>query len=186
MIIGINGYARAGKDEAAKALVAEGFERIAFADVLRDMAYAINPYVEYESGDDIEPGRYRRLQDVVDVFGWENAKAHYPDIRRLLQRLGTEAGRDILGENIWVDTAFARAASDDIVVTDVRFPNEGDAIKARGGVVVNITRPGVGPVNGHVSDNAMEDYRFDEYIRNDGAVEDLHAMILEVVKDARD
>ncbi|MCA1799820.1 MAG: hypothetical protein LC650_00815 [Actinobacteria bacterium] len=187
MIIGLSGFARSGKDEAAAALVAEGFTRAAFADVLREMAYAADPYIQYAAGDDIEPGRYRRLQSVVDTFGWEAAKERFPDVRRLLQRLGTEAGRDILGKNIWVNTVLRRVADiEDVVITDVRFSNEGAAIKEHGGVVVNITRPGIGPVNGHISDNALEDYPFDEYIRNDGTVEDLHAMILEVVKDARD
>jgi dephospho-CoA kinase len=45
MIVGISGYARSGKDEAAKALVEMGFERRAFADKLREFLLALNPMV---------------------------------------------------------------------------------------------------------------------------------------------
>jgi pimeloyl-ACP methyl ester carboxylesterase len=180
-IIGINGFAGAGKDEAAKALLTYGYERIAFADVLRDIAYAIDPIVYIgDHRTDPQQGTYARLQNVVDIHGWDFSKNNYSDVRRLLQRLGTEAGRDILGENIWVDTAFARTSASKIVVTDVRFPNEADGIRDRGGRVVRIDRPGVGPRNDHPSETSLLDYDFDAVINNDSTVEDLHARILDV------
>lgn len=188
-IIGLNGYAQSGKDEAAKALVAIGWERIAFADVLRDIAYATDPYVELSGDIEGYPWYdntdYYRLSTVIGWLGWERAKAEHPDVRRLLQRLGTEGGRDIMGENIWVDTAFKRARLDGagLVITDVRFPNEAESIKARGGRVIRITRPGVGPVNGHSSDNQMEEYPFDLELVNNGSIEALHTT-MRLIADA--
>lgn len=182
-IIGLSGYSTAGKDEAAKALVEHGYTRIAFADVLRDMAYAIDPYIDVSDG----PHEYEfgRLSGLIDRYGWDQAKNDFPDVRRLLQRLGTEAGRKILGENIWIETAFSRAASSNIVVTDVRFPNEADAIRSRAGVVVRITRNGVGPRNDHASELALVDYPFDYYIENNGTIEDLHAKVVRTLLPAR-
>jgi len=116
---------------------------------------------------------------MVDQHGWDWAKNNVPDVRRLLQRLGTEAGRDILGVNIWVDTAFARVDNDKVVVTDVRFPNEADGIRQRGGEVVRIERPGVGPRNNHPSETSLLDYEFDVTIYNDGTIEDLHRKVRE-------
>ena len=50
-IIGLSGFARSGKDEAAKVLVEEfGFKRVGFADKLREVLYALNPLVEVKSG----------------------------------------------------------------------------------------------------------------------------------------
>lgn len=184
-LIGLNGFARSGKDAAASALVADGWHRVAFADTLRDMAYAIDPYVKTfefkpEGWDSFVPG-VRRLSALIDAHGWEYAKSEYPDVRRLLQRLGTEAGRDILGDSIWVDTAFKQSESHPRrVFTDVRFPNEADAIKAHGGIVVRINRPGVGPVNTHASDNSMSDYPFDSVIENSGTLAALHIAIKEL------
>lgn len=182
-IIGLSGFAGAGKDEAAKALVRQGYTRIAFADVLRDIAVAINPYVYERADDDEDIHVFRRLSNVIRNYGWDDAKNEFPDVRRLLQRLGTEAGRNILGENIWVDTAFKHADSDKIVVTDVRFPNEAEGIRDRGGRVVRIERPGTGPRNDHPSETSLLDYNFDAYINNNGSVEDLHRAALEVVAE---
>lgn len=179
-IIGLSGYAGSGKDSAADALAAAGYERVAFADALRDVAYAIDPYVECRvgrGGDFPTPPQFERLQDIINANGWDYCKNNIPDVRRLLQRLGTEGGRDILGDNIWIDTAFSRATNDKIVVTDCRFTNETDAIRARGGVVVRIHRPGVGPRNDHTSELALVDYPFDYHIDNDGTLEELHEEI---------
>ena len=155
-----------------------GFERIAFADVLRDIAEAIDPYVLEQAEDDGDIYIFHRLSQVIQNYGWDYSKNEFSDVRRLLQRLGTEAGRDILGENIWVDTAFARTDADKIIVTDVRFPNEAEGIKARGGTLVRIERKGVGPRNDHPSETSLIDYDFDYTVDNSGSIEDLREMML--------
>jgi len=182
-LIGLSGYAGSGKDEAAQALLKDGWERVSFADVLREVAYAIDPYVD-TSPNAHSPPNFERLSLVIDGFGWDFAKNRFPDIRRLLQRLGTEGGRSILGEDIWVDTAFSRSAGyTHRVFTDVRFSNEADRILDEGGTLIRIKRPGVGPVNGHTSDNALEDYAFDYVIHNTGSVADLHQKIREIAHE---
>jgi hypothetical protein len=77
--------------------------------------------------------------------------------RKLLQLIGTEAGRQIIHPNIWVNALFADykgkylGATDDMkepvemcfpnwIITDVRFPNEAKAIKDRGGIVIRVER----------------------------------------------
>tara|TARA_R100000951_G_scaffold10686_3_gene9018 strand:- start:16608 stop:17540 length:933 start_codon:yes stop_codon:yes gene_type:complete len=70
--------------------------------------------------------------------------------RKLMQLLGTEGGRDILHPNIWVNALFADykatgGYSDgphypNWIITDVRFPNEAQAIKDRGGIVIRVER----------------------------------------------
>jgi hypothetical protein len=74
-----------------------------------------------------------------------------------------------------------------LVVTDVRFPNEADAIRQAGGVVVRIERPGVGPHTDpggwvHESDVALDHYDFDVTVKNDGTIEELHARLLSVTQ----
>lgn len=175
MIIGLSGYARSGKDEAAKVLVNEfDYRRVAFADKLRDVLYALNPIVGFE-GEPLEIGIDPvGVQQVIDRHGWDGYKEteHGTEIRRLLQRLGTEAGRETLWDNIWVDAALTGVStSDKIVVTDVRFPNEADAIKKRGGIMVRINRDGNGPAtdqynNTHKSETSLDDYNFDYTLNN--------------------
>ena len=166
VVVAFSGYGRSGKDSCAQHLVnLHGFERIAFADALKDVLYALNPVVLVGSG--------RRVRAVVDAGGWEGAK-EITEIRELLQRLGTEAGRKILGDNIWIDTAFRRATSDRIAVSDCRFPNEAEAVKAMGGYVFRVERPGITAVNAHVSERALDDFKsFDGVINNDGTLGEL-------------
>lgn len=175
MIIGLSGYARSGKDEAAKIMVKEfGFTRVAFADKLRECLYELNPIVS-DKHDFTLAGRYEKyvkVQDVIDKYGWDGYKntPFTHEIRRLLQRLGTEAGRNTLGENIWVDAAL-NVDHENIVVTDTRFPNEAKAIVDRGGEIWRVTRWGVTKANDHPSETSLDDWPFDKIVINDGDLE---------------
>lgn len=178
MLIGISGYARAGKDSLASFLIEDhGYKRYAFADALRGVVYALNPVVGVAP--DIYGGNPLRVQDIVDLKGWDAAKVEHEEIRRLLQAMGTEAGRKILGENIWVDTVFRQIAEqgdENVVITDVRFPNEALEVKAQGGFIVRVNRPGVAPVNAHPSEVALDEWGFDYTVPNDGTLDQLRSM----------
>jgi hypothetical protein len=83
---------------------------------------------------------------------WEVLKEDCPEIRGLLQRMGTEVGRQMFGEQVWINKAMEIAEREDnVVFSDVRFHNEADAILRAGGRLWRVTRPGVGPVNSHAS-----------------------------------
>lgn len=193
-LIGLSGYARAGKDEAAKALMELGYERIAFADKLRDFLYALNPIVMGKFQIDTKYGdseaipyvtRYNRLRDIIDEHGWDGYKntPYVDEIRPLLQRLGTEAGREVLWDSIWIDAALHGLKDDGkYVITDARFPNEAEAIKSRGGQVWRIERLGNSPAvmpDGtiHRSETSLDDWEFDKTIHNDGTLEEFHNKI---------
>jgi len=169
ILIGVSGRKRHGKDTFAARLVEHhGFTRVAFADPMREMALTLDPIIS----------EGWRLSELVEAFGWEEAKAN-PEVRRTLQRLGTEAGRGVLGESIWVDTAMrhARHLGGHIVFTDCRFPNEAQAVRAAGGLVVRVSRPGfVDDGDTHSSESALDNYPFDHIVLNDGTIEDLHAI----------
>ena len=176
ILIGVSGRKRHGKDTFAARLVERhGFTRVAFADPMREMALALDPIIS----------EGWRLSGLVEAFGWEEAKAN-PEVRRTLQRLGTEAGRGVLGDGIWVDTAMrhARRLGGRVVFTDCRFPNEADAIRDAGGQVVRVMRPGF-PDDGdpHPSETALDRYPFDDLVLNDGTVDALHALADQVAAD---
>lgn len=173
-IVGFCGYPGSGKDEAAKILIAHGWQRLAFADPLRAMLLALDPLV-FTAGDK----GIQRLSVLVENKGWIEAKK-LPEVRCLLQRMGTEAGRNVLGENIWVDTAQRSIEiGKRVIFTDVRFPNEAEMIHSRGGKLYWVGRPGVDRVNVHSSENYS--FEIDGRILNDGTIEDLHNKVLEIV-----
>ncbi|MEU9605423.1 hypothetical protein [Streptomyces sp. NPDC048057] len=170
LIIGLAGYARSGKNEAAEALVQFGWRQAAFADKLRELLLALNPVIPGPVGE----GNVR-LRLLVEDVGWDYAKTRYPEVRALLQRAGTDAGRKVLGANVWVDALFrehAEAAA--LVITDVRFPNEARAVCERGGVLIRVERPGTGPARDragrvHESEVALEGWAYDHTLVNDGS-----------------
>jgi dephospho-CoA kinase len=184
-IIGLSGYARSGKDAAAKVLVEEfGFTRVAFADKLRDFLYALNPMVIHAQEISPKDGSHKKdikyVQDVIDEYGWDKYKETIfgDEIRRLLQRLGTEAGRETMWDSIWIDAAFAGLSDDaKVVVTDCRFENEASAIEKRGGRLWRVQRAGIGPANAHKSETGLDNYCFDTILYNDGSLEDYHDQI---------
>jgi len=169
LVVGLCGFAQSGKDTLASLLVEQrGYERRAFADIMREMLLRINPLV---LGSPTEGAFYpTRLSRLVRDNGWDGAK-QIDEVRALLQRLGTEAGRELLGENVWVDALFSKPLYSPLVISDVRFPNEAERIHNEGGFIVRIVRDGVTPPNAHISEVAYSEQDFTIY--NNGAPEDM-------------
>jgi hypothetical protein len=171
-VIGLSGYGRSGKDTIGTALQERGYVRAAFADRIREGLYALNPLVTPTE----------RVADLIDAQGWEATKGTHPEIRTLLQRLGAELGRELLGDNIWVDLTFKGVPDGaKVVVTDCRFPNEAATVKRLGGEVWRVQRPGFNPANAHPSETALDDWAFDRVFLNDGTMESLHAQVYDVL-----
>lgn len=175
-LVGLSGYARAGKDTAAAHLLTQGWTRLAFADPMREFAEALNPLVMVDG----TPWTLASL--LGPERDWERAKSH-PDVRALLQRLGTECGRKVLGEDVWVRATMDKVTDHDhVVITDVRFPNEAEAVRAAGGLMVRIVRPGVEAVNRHASETALDGFDFDVVVVNDGDAALLGRRLLALVE----
>ena len=113
-------------------------------------------------------------------------------VREFLQKLGTDAIRDGLHTNAWVNALMAgykpgpfypdvaiekHAKLPNWIITDTRFPNEAQAIKDKGGIVIRVDRPGVKPINDHPSEVGLDDWKFDYKIAN---VSDIKALSLSV------
>ena len=73
---------------------------------------------------------------------------------------------------LWIDI-FRRECPNNklIVVTDVRFQNEADAIKEKGGIILYIQRDGVAE-DGHESEKI--DVKYDYMLENNGTLEQLY------------
>lgn len=178
-LIGITGRATAGKDSVGHILVEEhGYTRFAFADALKSMALALDPIISFDEDvcDDVQP---KRLGDIVTNLGWEVAKTS-PEVRRLLQVLGTEGVRDHIGEDAWIRAAgmkMRRAGWPDsrIVLTDVRFPNEAMFVREHGGEMWRVERDV--PKLDHASESQVDALRVDFTICNDGPLSALPHLV---------
>jgi len=173
MIIGLSGYARSGKDTVAELLCLNyGYERVSFADPMRKALYVLSPKLD----------SIVRLSEYVDDYGWDVAKQNQ-EVRRLLQVFGTEVGRKMFGLDFWIDIALKDIDnSKHVVISDVRFPNEANAIAKLGGSIWRINRHNHSAVNGHASEHAMDNYLFNHVIYNDGTLDDLSDEVFMLAK----
>ena len=174
-LIGIGGYAGSGKDAIADILEdSHGFYRTFMSQPLNAALCRLNPQVE------VRHGEVFRYVDLINQLGYAKAK-ELPEVRRLLQAMGTEVGRDMFGQTVWIDQLrnylAAQKPDDDVVVTGIRFPNEASMIRELGGELWWVYRPGYGPVNSHSSDNTLSLRHFDRVVVNDGTLEDLEQLV---------
>jgi hypothetical protein len=214
-IISISGYSGTGKDVVGKLIqynMSRG-SRIPIEELISD--YKNHEWwLEEKSGWEIKKwaGKLKYIATVltgIPTSKFEDQEFKKTNlgpewgmtVRDLLQRLGTEAMRDGLHKNVWVnalmadykihpehfnDIANGRETGDGYpnwIITDTRFPNEAQAIKDKGGMVIKVDRSGVGPVNGHPSEDALKDYNFDYVIHNDGSINDLDKKVIEFINN---
>lgn len=182
MLLGIGSTMRVGKDTAANALCRDlGYRRVGFADKVKELALKVDPLVQTGSrAVNVNIG-HGRLKHAVVGLGWERAKDEIAEIRVFLQRLGTGA-REVFGDDFWVEHALRGVRPGDrVVFPDVRFQNEAEAIRAAGGKVIQIVRPGF-EAKGHISETALLNFEFDDVVQNTGSIADLERAVVELVR----
>jgi hypothetical protein len=104
-------------------------------------------------------------------------------VRDFLQKLGTDALRDGLHPNVWVNALMADYDEEfNWIVTDVRFPNEAQAIKDRDGIIIRVDRPGISPINAHPSEIGLDDWNFDYRIANVSDIFSLKQTVEQILK----
>lgn len=184
-LIGLCGYAGAGKDLVAALLKMVGYHRIGFADAVRK---------EIATQREIPLMPQHILEDYIEaskVKNWLYAKPMSLQARRVLQWWGTEFRRSqdpdywikrvettILdlwkGSNAFYCNAFKYANA--IVISDVRFLNEANWIKGWDGIIWRIERPGL-KSDGHISESQSEFIKADYTISNDGDLQHLASQV---------
>lgn len=170
IIIGFAGQAGAGKSTAARILRDHaGFTVLPFAGPLKAMTRAF--------------GLTAAEMTLFKEVPLDRLNGKSP--RQFMQFLGTEFGRNLIGENVWVD-AWRESLGESAVehfgdilacADDVRFENEAAAIRAEGGLVVRIERESAGSATGssHASEAGVV---ADLTIQNDGDEDAFTAQIL--------
>ena len=185
MILGLSGAKGSGKDTVAAYLVkTHGFERKAFADPLKKSIAALFD-IPFSDIDRLKNHPRAKMQVVIESEYDESEVEILSDytFRVGLQRYGTEAHRDVFGEDFWLDYTLpvggyypGRA----IVVTDVRFENEANRVRQLDGYNVRIFRDSAPEdKDQHRSENF--DFPYDLTILNHGDIDDLYVSVEEIL-----
>ena len=211
MIIGVCGFIGSGKDTIADYLVnLHHFRRESFANTLKDAVAQVFGWDRTMLEGRTKQAREWREQ----VDPWWAKRLGIPHLtpRYILQQWGTEVCRKNFHDDIWIASLEnkLRNSRDDVVISDCRFPNEIDAIKQAGGIVVRVVRGAEpewydaavslnrGP-NGnstwalsgrrleqlgvHASETAWVGTKFDVVLDNNGTLDDLYQQVKRLAQD---
>lgn len=170
-VIGFTGPARSGKDTAADFLATElDLQKVSFATPLKAMLRTLGLTDSQLNGD---------LKEVVDPrFGCTP--------RHMMQTLGTEWGRDLISQDIWVQALHDELVQGDlllessiqgVVVADVRLPNEAEWVREHG-VLIHVERDirlrSSISTEGHKSEKGITPTYGDKMVFNNGSPEMLY------------
>lgn len=181
MIIGITGQKGAGKDTIADYLVSEyGFIKVGFADALKGAVAQLFILTDEQ---------VERFKENDAITIWANSK-DFPlvslttplTMRIILQRMGTEVGRELFGENFWVHLLAAKIDKvQNYVIKDVRFENEADMVENFAGHMWRVLRPGY-EGDDHASEQEQRNLRVEMEIWNGSDINSLHKAVDEIME----
>ena len=204
-IVGLVGFIGSGKGTVADILCEKyGYKKMAFADVLKDTTATMFGWPRHLLEGDTEESRIFR--ETVDEF-WSEKLDRQITPRYVLQKLGTEASRDVFGNDIWISSLEKRIRAlplkSKIAITDVRFPNELKFVESfDDGITLRVVR-GEEPIwyqtalkentegarglmkekhpSIHLSEWAWIGHDFDAIIENNGTLKNLKTSVKELV-----
>lgn len=183
MIIGISGKMQSGKDTVACIIQAIDYMtkygdkpilRSYYQDYLKEakswkihhFADPVREVVALMTGMPAELLKRNRYKRTSAGHHW-----NFMTYRELLQKVGTDAIRDNVHENAWVNALMQKYDSrHKWIIADCRFENEAEAIKKEGGVVIRVERQNE-QTNSHISETALDGWQFDAYILNTHTIE---------------
>jgi hypothetical protein len=189
LILGLAGPARSGKDTVASIVAGiiedEGHsvKRDAFANKLKVSAanalgFKFDTIEEYRHWSD----DFKNWGEIIVYDTRTSPERKEISGREYLQLYGTEAHREVFSTDFWVDALLSVPVEEQLlIVTDVRFPNEAEAIIESGGEVWRVNREGSGVPGNHVSETPLPDDLVDHEIDNNGTLEDLRKLIKETL-----
>ena len=210
MIIGVCGFIGSGKDTIADYLTNfHGFRRESFANSLKDAVAQVFGWDRTMLEGRTKQAREWREQ--VDPW-WSNRLGYSVTPRWVLQFWGTEVCRKGFHDDIWIASLEnkLRNSTDDVVISDCRFPNEIKSIKDAGGLVVRVhrgpepewydaaismnkgdrgnmnwalSRAKIEDLKIHASETAWVGTKFDAVLDNNGDIDDLFKQVKGLVSN---
>ena len=210
MIIGVCGFIGSGKDTVADYLTNfHEFRRESFANTLKDAVSAVFGWDRTMLEGRTKQAREWREQ--VDPWWAERLGMPHLTPRWVLQYWGTEVSHKSFHDDIWIASLEnkLRYSTDNVVISDCRFPNEIKSIRDAGGIIVWVKRgelpewydwavsANAGEVANftwatskhklekagiHASETAWVGTEFDAELDNNGTIDELFAQVKSLVQ----
>lgn len=166
MLIGITGHKFSGKSTVANLLLlALNYEVDSFARPLKEIVCALSGCTMAQLEDyDFKENK------VVPEHLWAFCANENYNYRSLLQGMGDYLRSK--NPNIFIDSVLVGDTSN-LIISDVRFPNESEAIKELGGIIIRVEREGLESNDTHRSETAMCEIVPDYIIQNKKGLKEL-------------
>jgi hypothetical protein len=178
MIIAFGHEKLVGKDTACRFLAthlrtvvkAKSVEKRAFADKLKQMCFELYAWAGLMQGSYYE--EHPELKEVVlPLLGLSP--------RQIWIKFGTLVVREVYPKS-WISYLFNNSKADYLFLSDMRFPEEADEVRFRGGIVIRILRPSILHTS-DLADDPLLDYKnWSHTIINDGSLHDFHKKVIDV------
>lgn len=178
MLIGLSGKKRSGKNTVADFMLewAEEYNfparQQAFADKLKMSAARAFGFVD----PDESMSFCEDLKETGTIAVSSSSFNFEVSGRQFLQWYGTEAHRQIFDDRFWIQQLLPENMDHEnelVVITDVRFPNEAEAIRVAGGDIIRVVRLDSEEPDAHLSEQALSDSLVDIEILNDSNLDSL-------------
>ena len=176
LLIGLTGRAGAGKSTVAAYLEHKwAMHQLAFAEPIQAMLCQLFSMAGIDGAWTAD----RTLKELPTTLGWS--------YRHLAQSMGTDWARHQLADDFWLRVAGSRLdtpmmKTEHVAISDVRFPNEADWIRARGGVIVRVLREGLPSVRQHQSESQSDSITPDTELLNFGSLATLQDQVDRMVE----
>jgi Deoxynucleotide monophosphate kinase len=176
-LIGVHGPLESGKDTVAQVVVEmfpNLYRQYAFAWPIKKACQIIFGFTEDDMNDRVMKERVHPFWGVTP--------------RKTMQLLGTEYGRNMIREDIWVLRAQSEIQKNaeqgfGTIISDVRFDNEAQVIRSRNGVIIHITRPELDTSVDkyqHASEGGIQKLDDDFLINNNGSLLEFRQKIIDL------
>jgi len=162
-VIALHGLAKSGKTTVADFLEKKGYQRHSFATPLKNMLKCIGLRDEH---------LYGALKEAQTPLLCGKTP------RFAMMKLGTEFGRDTIHPDIWIIAWINTRPEGNVVVDDLRFPNELQALTDINAVTIKIVRPGL--IRGE-HESEQHDLSCKYTVVNDGSLEDLYQKVDDIL-----
>jgi len=170
MYILIGGKKQSGKSTTSamiKELSLISFQEEMFSRKLKEMACKLLDC----SMEDLESEEFKEVEAFAGVT-----------VRQVLQKLGTDFGRDLIGKDIWVDAVLNNYVyGENLIISDVRFINELNLLNNVPGFSIYVMNSS-SSTDPHKSENSLTKDNFDYVISNTGTLKELEDKIKIILK----
>jgi hypothetical protein len=139
--------------------------RRGFADRVYDICHLLYSWAGFQP----------RSYYVEHPYAKNNVLANGKTVRDMLIEIGTPVMR-AYDDNVWINATLRSDDFDVLFISDLRFPNEFQAVESLGGTLIKIVRPDL-PTPTDIADTALDgwDERWHEIIENNDSLNKLHA-----------